>query len=90
MISNDNYKIVQIKKNFEVYLKTTPSDPLPEVPETYVPTKPTQPNPKKPDPTVPANDVLGGDDTETNMAPPDPNEMNMNPPDPSGMKKEKK
>jgi hypothetical protein len=90
IISNDNYKIVQIKKNFEVYLKTTPSDPLPEVPETYVPTKPTQPNPKKPDPTVPANDVLGGDDTETNMAPPDPNEMNMNPPDPSGMKKEKK
>lgn len=90
IISNDNYKIVQIKKNFEVYLKTTPSDPLPEVPETDVPTKPTQPNPKKPDPTVPANDVLGGDDTETNMAPPDPNEMNMNPPDPSGMKKEKK
>jgi hypothetical protein len=90
IISNDNYKIVQIKKNFEVYLKTTPSDPLPEVPDTYVPAKPTQPNPKMPDTTVPANDVLGGDDTETNMAPPDPNEMNMNPPDPSGMKKEKK
>jgi len=90
IISNDNYKIVQIKKNFEVYLKTTPSDPLPEVPDTFVPAKPTQTNPKMPDTTVPANDVLGGDDTENNMAPPDPNEMSTNPGDPSAMKKEKK
>lgn len=90
IISNDNYKIVQIKKNFEVYLKTPPSDPLPEVPDTFVPAKPNQTNPKMPYTTVPANDVLGGDDTENNMAPPDPNEMSTNPGDPSAMKKEKK
>jgi hypothetical protein len=35
VISNDNYKIVQIKKNFEEYLTTPPSAPLP--PKVYVP-----------------------------------------------------
>lgn len=40
VISNENYKIVQMKKNFEEYLTTPPSDPLP--PKAYVPkTKPT-------------------------------------------------
>lgn len=90
IISNDNYKIVQIKKNFEAYLKTPPSDPLPEVPDTYVPAKPAQTNPAMPDQTVPPNDVLGGDDTENSMAPPAPTDLNMSPDDPSAMKKEKK
>ena len=36
IISNDNYKIVQIKKNFEEYLKTPPSDPLPDTPAPAV------------------------------------------------------
>ena len=35
VISNENYKIVQMKKNFEEYLTTKPSDPLP--PKPYVP-----------------------------------------------------
>lgn len=35
IISNENYKIVQMKKNFEEYLKTPASDPLP--PKPYVP-----------------------------------------------------
>jgi len=35
IISNENYKIVQIKKNFEAYLTTPYSDPLP--PKAYVP-----------------------------------------------------
>jgi len=40
VISNENYKIVQMKKNFEEYLTTPPSDPLP--PKAYVPkAKPT-------------------------------------------------
>ncbi|MFZ4435323.1 MAG: tetratricopeptide repeat protein [Flavobacterium psychrophilum] len=89
IISNDNYKIVQIKKNFEEYLKTPPSDPIPEVPDTYVSAK-SQPNPVMPDQTVPANDILGGDDTENSMAPPSPDDLNMSPDDPSVMKKEKK
>lgn len=36
VISNDNYKIVQIKKNFEEYLSTNPSAPVPVVPEAPV------------------------------------------------------
>ncbi|WP_309640606.1 tetratricopeptide repeat protein [Flavobacterium sp.] len=35
IISNENYKIVQMKKNFEEYLTTPYSDPLP--PKAYVP-----------------------------------------------------
>lgn len=35
IISNENYKIVQIKKNFDTYLTTPYSDPLPV--KTYVP-----------------------------------------------------
>ncbi|WP_235924339.1 type IX secretion system periplasmic lipoprotein PorW/SprE [Flavobacterium lotistagni] len=35
IISNENYKIVQMKKNFEQYLTTPYSDPLP--PKPYVP-----------------------------------------------------
>jgi hypothetical protein len=35
IISNSNYKIVQIKKNFEEYLTTPASDPLP--PKAYIP-----------------------------------------------------
>lgn len=35
IISNENYKIVQIKKNFETYLTTPYSDPLPA--KAYVP-----------------------------------------------------
>ncbi len=35
IISNENYKIVQIKKNFEAYLTTPYSDPLPA--KAYVP-----------------------------------------------------
>jgi len=35
IISNENYKIVQMKKNFEEYLTTPYSDPLP--PKPYVP-----------------------------------------------------
>jgi hypothetical protein len=90
IISNDNYKIVQIKKNFEAYLKTPASDPLPPAPEAPMPSTSGN-NPIKSQPqTVPSNDVLGGDDTENNMAPPDPNEMSTNPGDPSAMKKEKK
>jgi hypothetical protein len=30
VISSDNYKIVQIKKNFEEYLNTDPSKPVPD------------------------------------------------------------
>lgn len=36
VISNDNYKIVQIKKNFEEYLSTNPSAPVPVVSEAPV------------------------------------------------------
>jgi tetratricopeptide (TPR) repeat protein len=38
IISNENYKIIQIKKNFEEYLTTPYSDPLPVAP-TVVPEK---------------------------------------------------
>jgi hypothetical protein len=43
VISNENYKIVQMKKNFEEYLTTPPSDPLP--PKAFVPK--AKPSPSK-------------------------------------------
>ncbi|MBC7605367.1 MAG: gliding motility protein [Burkholderiales bacterium] len=41
IISNDNYKIVQIKKNFEEYLTTPPTAPLPPEPDPAVRERPT-------------------------------------------------
>lgn len=42
VISSDNYKIVQIKKNFEDYLKTNPTEPLTQIPS--IPTVKTNTN----------------------------------------------
>lgn len=47
IISNDNYKIVQIKKNFEAYLTTPVTEPLP--PKPVLPKKSTVNNPSKDD-----------------------------------------
>ena len=47
IISNENYKIVQIKKNFEEYLTTPPSAPLP-VAATVLPQKKEIPREKAP------------------------------------------
>ena len=49
IISNENYKIIQIKKNFEEYLTTPYSDPLPVAP-TVVPEKKAKPVEKAPEP----------------------------------------
>jgi tetratricopeptide (TPR) repeat protein len=46
IISNENYKIIQIKKNFEEYLTTPYSDPLPVAP-TVLPEKKEKPADKK-------------------------------------------
>ena len=72
IISNENYKIVQMKKNFEEYLKTPPSEPLP--PKPYVPK--AKPNPEKADSKVqerqkPSREETNGEkESQFNQLPP--------------------
>lgn len=47
IISNENYKIVQIKKNFETYLKTPYSDPKPVQATPVPPLRPVAPKEEK-------------------------------------------
>lgn len=72
IISNENYKIVQMNKNLEEYLSTKPSDPLP--PKPYVPKA-------KPAPSQPENAIkerqkptkeqsMEGNDDQFNQLPP--------------------
>jgi hypothetical protein len=60
VISNDNYKIVQIKKNFEEYLKTPYSDPLPEAPAPAR-ERPRAPRETKVSPVPPKDDPSSED-----------------------------
>ena len=90
IISNDNYKIVQIKKNFEEYLKTPPSEPVADAPETEIPAKQAVVDQKMPDQPKPTGEDTDAENPEKNMMPPSPNDVNMNSDDPSVMKKEKK
>jgi len=72
IISNENYKIVQMKKNFEEYLTTPPSDPLP--PKPYVPK--AKPNTAKAENAVqerqkPSREEAGGEkESQFNQLPP--------------------
>jgi len=69
VISDDNYKIVQIKKNFEEYLKTPPSEPLPE---TLAPPVQKKAAPPKEKPNVPKAKELSSEEKEAqfNALPP--------------------
>ena len=89
VISNDNYKIVQIKKNFEEYLTTPPSEPLPA--KVYVPA----PQPKVLPPAgndTPKPDVDGKDPLPNmNQLPPQmPGSPAPNIEDQKAMQKEKR
>lgn len=72
VISNENYKIVQMKKNFEEYLTTPPSDPLP--PKAYIPqAKPSsqRENNAPKERAEPLKEEMGADkETQFNQLPP--------------------
>ena len=85
IITNDNYKIIQIKKNFDEYLKTPPHDPLPPKPIEVAPAN--KPELKKPQ-NLPAKKVQsiimppqGPDESDDEMpqqAKPEKQEINNN------------
>ncbi|HWR93900.1 MAG TPA: hypothetical protein VN192_01720 [Flavobacterium sp.] len=78
VISNDNYKIVQIKKNFEEYLKTPPTAPLP--PKPVEPKNNTVTNPSKND-VVPTKNNKPAESQKQTMKPvQNPSIPNMNNP----------
>lgn len=70
VISNENYKIVQIKKNFEEYLKTRPSAPLPIMPAP--PVKKVAPKAERPEPVQKKAEEPNTDDKQSgfNQLPP--------------------
>lgn len=69
IISNDNYKIVQMKKNFEEYLKTPYSNPLPEaLPEPIKKQAPAKDN--KISPVPPKEQTSQEKEAEFNQFPP--------------------
>ena len=86
VISNDNYKVIQIKKNFDEWLKVGNGPIVPKAPPIVPDRKsnePEQAKPQAPPPAVKgkATDAVPGA-KQNNISPPiDP----MSPPDPSGM-----
>lgn len=82
IISNDNYKIVQIKKNFAEYLTTPPTEPIPVViPPVKVQEKTPKPAPNSA-PVSPkkAKEIMEGEDPVNEMMPPQmPNQSENQP-----------
>lgn len=74
IISSDNYKIVQIKKNFEEYLNTDPSQPVPNTAPVVPLNQFNQINNSEPKTVMPnkGNNVIppNDNDSELNMLPP--------------------
>ena len=82
IISSDNYKIVQIKKNFEDYLNTNPSEPSTQIPSSTSPQTNTAPVSSSPEPAErkPKTQSLEDDDPTNMLLPPQMNEEEMGAP----------
>ena len=82
IITNDNYKIIQIKKNFDEYLKTPPHDPLAPKPIQEVKTEPAKvkkvPAKKVQSITMPPQDEDDADDQGPQQTEPVNQELKKN------------
>ena len=83
IISSDNYKIVQIKKNFEEYLNTNPTDSLAPVVVPPITTQGNLPIPENNSVTPPIKNEkqpsLESDDEDLRMLPPQAPDEETNP-----------